>query len=197
MADGIDKSVVFYGHLSELYRLAKEGKINTKLQGSHTRPCKFWTATKILSGIKGAAIIAHGPSGCAYGVKQAYKLTNSRNSGSPYEEVISTSMDEKTVIYGGEKELKGAIQEVDQKYHPDAIFIATSCATGIIGDNVEAVVDKARSETGAELMTIHCEGFADGAGTHRGRYRCQGVGAVDNRHGRKGKFGNCGQLYPG
>jgi nitrogenase vanadium-cofactor synthesis protein VnfE len=160
MADSIDKSVVFYGHLSELYRLAKEGKINTKLQGSHTRPCKFWTATKILSGIKGASIIAHGPSGCAYGVKQAYKLTNSRNSGSPYEEVISTSIDEKTVIYGGEKELKGAIREVDQKYHPDAIFIATSCATGIIGDNVEAVVDKARRETGAELMTIHCEGFA-------------------------------------
>ncbi|RCJ30503.1 hypothetical protein A6769_37150 [Nostoc punctiforme NIES-2108] len=93
-ATSIDKNVVFYGNLSELYRLAKEGKIKTTLQGSHTRPCKFWTATKILSGIKNAIVISHGPSGCAYGVKRAYKLTNSRNSGSPYEPVVTTNMSE-------------------------------------------------------------------------------------------------------
>ncbi|MEH1840646.1 MAG: nitrogenase component 1 [Nostoc sp.] len=159
-ATSIDQNVVFYGNLSELYRLAKEGKIKTTLQGSHTRPCKFWTATKILSGIKNAIVISHGPSGCAYGVKRAYKLTNSRNSGSPYEPVVTTNMSEKAVIFGGEKELKGAIREVDEKYHPDAIVVATSCASGIIGDCVDDVVNKARSEIDAEIMTIHCEGFA-------------------------------------
>jgi len=41
MVAKIDANVVFYGHLSELYQLAKEGKIKTTLQGSHTRPCKF------------------------------------------------------------------------------------------------------------------------------------------------------------
>ncbi len=160
MTQSIDQNIVFYGHLSELYRLAKEGKIKTSLQGSHTRPCKFWTAAKILSGIKNALVISHGPSGCAYGVKRAYKLTNSRNSGSAYEPVVTTNIGEMSVIYGGEKELKGAIKEVDQKYHPDAIFVATSCATGIIGDCVDEVVDKARSEIQAEIMTIHCEGFS-------------------------------------
>jgi len=153
-------SVIFHGHLSELYRLAKEGKIKTTLQGSHTRPCKFWTAMKVLSGIKNAIVIAHGPSGCAYGVKQAYKLTNCRNSGSPYESVVSTNMDQKTVIYGGEKELKGAILEVSAKYHPDIIVVATSCASGIIGDNIDAVVQKVEKQIDAEIMTIHCEGFA-------------------------------------
>lgn len=153
-------SIVFHGPLSELYQLAKEGKIKTSLQGSHTRPCKFWTATKILSGIQNSVIIAHGPSGCAFGVKKAYKLTNSRNSGSPYEAVISTNIDMKGVVYGGEKELRGAIREVDNKYHPDVIFVSTSCATGIIGDNVDAVVDSLKDEVNAEIMTIHCEGFA-------------------------------------
>lgn len=156
----ISDSVVFSGHLSELYRLAKEGKIKTNLQGSHTRPCKFWTAMKILSGIKNAIVIAHGPSGCAYGVKQAYKLTNCRNSGSPYESVLSTNVSEKNIVYGGEKELKGAILEVDKKYNPDVIVVATSCATGIIGDNIDAVVDDLKSEINAETMTIHCEGFS-------------------------------------
>lgn len=156
----ISESVVFSGPLSELYRLAKEGKIKTNLQGSHTRPCKFWTAMKILSGIKNAIVIAHGPSGCAYGVKQAYKLTNSRNSGSPYEAVLSTSISERNIVYGGEKELKGAILEVDKKYKPDLIVVATSCATGIIGDNVDTIVDKAKEHINAETMVIHCEGFS-------------------------------------
>lgn len=160
MAGIANESVVFCGHLSELYQLAKEGKIETKLQGSHTRPCKFWTAMKILSGIKNSVVIAHGPSGCAFGVKQAYKLTNCRNSGSPYESIISTNIDEKAIVYGGEKELKGAIVEVDNKYNPDVIFVATSCATGIIGDYVDAVVNKIKPKINAEIMVIHCEGFA-------------------------------------
>lgn len=160
MSDNIEDSVVFHGKLSELYKLAKEGKISTNLQGSHTRPCKFWTATKILSGIRNSVIIAHGPSGCAYGVKQAYKLTNSRNSGAPYEPVISTNIDEKYIIYGGEKGLKTALLEVDKKYKPDAIFVATSCATGIIGDNVDAIIDNMKDEINAEVMAVHCEGFA-------------------------------------
>lgn len=155
-----DSSVVFQGRLSELYKLAKEGKIPTSLQGSHTRPCKFWTATKILSGINNSVIITHGPSGCAYGVKKTYKLTNSRNSGSIYEPVISTNMDEKKVVYGGDKELDGAISEVYEKYHPDVIFVASSCATGIIGDNIDAIVEKKSKEIDAEIMAIHCEGFA-------------------------------------
>lgn len=155
-----DNNVVFQGRLSELYSLAKEGKIPTTLQGSHTRPCKFWTATKILSGINNSIIITHGPSGCAYGVKKTYKLTNSRNSGSIYEPVISTNMDEKKIVYGGDKELEGAILEVDEKYHPDVIFVASSCATGIIGDNIDAIVEKTSKKINSEIMAIHCEGFA-------------------------------------
>lgn len=161
LMSGISKdSIVFHGKLSELYRLAQEGKISTRLQGSHTRPCKFWTAAKILSGIRNSVILAHGPSGCAFGVKQAYKLTNSRNSGAPYEPVVCTNADLKSVIYGGEKNLHEAILEVDRKYSPDVIVVATSCATGIIGDNVDAVVGKMKGEIRAEIMPIHCEGFA-------------------------------------
>ena len=152
--------IVFHGRLSELYRLAKEGKVRTDLQGSHTRPCKFWTALKVLSGIRNAIVIAHGPRGCAYGVKRTYKLTNCRNSGTPYEPVLCTNMDEKQIVYGGETELKGAIREVDKKYSPDLIVVATSCAAGIIGDNVDAIVGKLQNEVNAEIITIHCEGFA-------------------------------------
>jgi len=156
----IADSIVFHGSLSDLYQQAKEGKVPTHLQGSHTRPCKFWTATKILSGIRHSIILTHGPSGCAYGVKQAYKLTNSRNSGSAYEPVLSTSLNQSRIIYGGEKELKGALKEVDAKYQPDVIFVATSCATGIIGDNVDTVVQQVQKQVNAHIMPIHCEGFA-------------------------------------
>jgi len=156
----IANSIVFHGSLSELYRLAKEGKIPTSLQGSHTRPCKFWTASKILSGIRNSILLTHGPSGCAFGVKQAYKLTNSRNSAAPYEPVVSTNLKQTQIVYGGERELKAAILEVDEKYKPSIIFVATSCATGIIGDNVDAVTSQIASQINAQIMPIHCEGFA-------------------------------------
>ena len=156
----VAESVVFHGSLSHLYQLAKEGKIPTTLQGSHTRPCKFWTASKILSGIRNSILLTHGPSGCAFGVKQAYKLTNSRNSAAPYEPVVSTNLKQSQIVYGGERELQAALLEVDAKYRPDVIFVATSCATGIIGDNVDAVASKIQSEVSAKVMAIHCEGFA-------------------------------------
>ncbi len=155
-----DEHIVFSGKLSALYQLAQAKKIDTTLQGSHTRPCKFWTAMKILSGLQNAMVIAHGPSGCAYGVKQAYKLTNCRNSGSPYEAVLTTNVSEKNIIYGGEKELAGAIREVDRKYGPDLIVVATSCATGIIGDNVDDIAAKIAPTIQAKILPIHCEGFA-------------------------------------
>ena len=157
---GLAESVVFHGRLGELYRLAKEGKIPTQLQGSHTRACKFWTAMKVLSGVRNSIVLAHGPSGCAYGVKQAYKLTNSRNSGSPYEAVVTTAIDQRRVIYGAGEELGKALVEVEAKYRPDVIFVATSCAAGIIGENVEAIVDGLRGRLSAKVMAIHCEGFA-------------------------------------
>ena len=160
LTPGIADSIVFHGRLAELYELARQGAIPTKLQGSHTRPCKFWTAMKVLSGVRNSIVITHGPSGCAYGVKQSYKLTNSRNSGSPYEPVISTNIDQNRIIYGGEKELKTALREVQEKYSPEVIFVATSCAAGIIGDNVEGVVDSMRDEIKVPILPIHCEGFA-------------------------------------
>lgn len=156
----VEDSIVFSGKLSKLYQMAKEGKIKTCLQGSHTRACKFWTAMKILSGLHNTIVIAHGPSGCAYGVKKAYKLTNSRNSGSPYEAVLTTNIEVKNIVYGGEKELTGAILEAEKKYNPDIIVIATSCATGIIGDNVNDIVNSMADQVEAELLVIHCEGFS-------------------------------------
>ena len=157
---GIKENTVFFGRLSELYKMAKEGKIATTLQGSHTRPCKFWTAMKILSGIHNTIVLAHGPSGCAYGVKKAYKLTNCRNSGSPYEAVLTTNIESKNIVYGGERELRGAIKEIEIKYSPEIIVIATSCATGIIGDNVDDIIRSMRDEIKAEVLVIHCEGFS-------------------------------------
>lgn len=156
----IDDHIVFHGRLSVLDRLTREGKITTKLQGSHTRACKFWTATKVLSGVRNSIILTHGPSGCAYGVKQAYKLTNSRNSGTAYEPIVSTRMDETKIISGGTDELAAALAEVDAKYLPDVIFVATSCASGIIGDNVNAVVRRMQKLVKARILPIHCEGFA-------------------------------------
>jgi nitrogenase vanadium-cofactor synthesis protein VnfE len=157
---GISNNIVFHGSLSSLNASVKNGSVKTALQASHTRPCKFWSAVRILSGIKNSVIITHGASGCAYGVKLADKLFNCRNSGMGYEPVLTTRMNLSGVIFGGENELSNAIKEVEYKYSPDVIFIATCCVSGVIGDNVDGVVDQMRGSVKARILTIHCEGFS-------------------------------------
>ena len=55
---------------------------------------------------------------------------------------------------------EGRILDVEEKYSPDLIAVATSCATGIIGDNVDSVVDKLRPKVASKILPLHCEGFA-------------------------------------
>ncbi|HWQ41953.1 MAG TPA: nitrogenase component 1 [Desulfosporosinus sp.] len=72
---------------------------------------------------------------------------------------IVTNIDENDVINGGEKKLAEAVIETEKRYSPNVIFVLTSCASGIIGDDVDAVVGNVQKEVKATVVPIHCEGF--------------------------------------
>ena len=48
-------------------------------------------------------------------------------------------MKEIDVIFGGEKKLSNAIDELVGLYHPPVIFVYSTCIVGIIGDDLEAI----------------------------------------------------------
>jgi nitrogenase molybdenum-iron protein alpha chain len=73
--------------------------------------------------------------------------------------IYSTNLEEHDTIYGGNEKLADAIREVYDRAKPNAIFVITTCASGIIGDDVEGITNEAEEELGIPVSAIFCEGF--------------------------------------
>ncbi|MDR1506133.1 MAG: nitrogenase [Treponema sp.] len=113
--------------------------------------------------IRGAAVIDHAPIGCSSGAGAA-SLTvdvSARARGLPPQEVhvLSTNIQEKDTVYGGLEKLRATIYEAKRRFDPSAIFVLSSCAAGIVGDDIESVADELQEELGIPVVPVFCEGF--------------------------------------
>ncbi len=115
------------------------------------------------SGILDAVLVQHSPIGCA--ANQPMNNTNFRNTlarrGMAVRNslALSTNLTERDMVYGGVEKLQATIREAYRRHNPKAVFIATSCATGIIGDDVETAAREAQEEIGIPVVPVFCEGF--------------------------------------
>lgn len=116
--------------------------------------------------IDGNVVIAHSPVGCS-GMLALINLIGKAGRlmrGMPAQNAksISTNLSEHDVVYGGGEELEKAVLEADARHSPPAITIVTSCASGIIGDDVDSIVRGLQPKVKATLIPIQCEGFRSG-----------------------------------
>jgi nitrogenase molybdenum-iron protein alpha chain len=72
---------------------------------------------------------------------------------------FNTNIEEKDTVFGAAQKLENTIRAVHQRVRPNAIFITTSCASGIIGDDVEGVANDLSAELGIPIVACFCEGF--------------------------------------
>ena len=113
--------------------------------------------------VRDAVTVQHSPIGCGTG--QVIYNSIFRNGlaarGLPVQNLhlISTNLREKDMVYGGLDKLERSVRDAFERHHPKAIFIATSCATGIIGDDVDGAASKLEAELGIPVIPLHCEGF--------------------------------------
>ena len=117
--------------------------------------------------------ITHGPIGCGF-----YSWLTRRNqtdSSAPGADnymtyCFSTDMQDKDIIFGGEKKLQAAIQEAYDLFHPKAIAIFATCPVGLIGDDIHAVAAKMKAKLGdCNVFAFSCEGYkgvSQSAGHH-------------------------------
>jgi len=63
------------------------------------------------------------------------------------------------MVFGAAAKLKQSIDDAWERYQPKAIFIATSCATGIIGEDMESIAREKEAELKIPVIPIACEGF--------------------------------------
>lgn len=124
------------------------------------RACVYCGARVVLNPITDAYHIVHGPIGCA---SYTWDIRGSLSSGSElYRNSFSTDLREKDVIFGGEKKLWAAIEELMAKASPRPvlIFIYATCIVGVIGDDVTAICKKAEEKYGIRVIPVFTPGFS-------------------------------------
>jgi nitrogenase molybdenum-iron protein alpha chain len=159
-------SIIGYGgRASELHRRAAGGCLkNADRSFTQTFQCQQMTALLTLLTIRDTVLVEHAPvgcSGCAGFVNMVYK------AGQKLAKVdlprnarwASTNLDENDVIHGGEEKLKALILQMDRQHRPSVIFVLTSCASAIIGDDVHGIAGGLQDQVRARIVPIACEGF--------------------------------------
>ena len=127
--------------------------------------CQQINSMAALMSLEDSVFVSHSPQGCVgctimavdmYRVGQAHRgikyIKNPR--------IIVTNIDQKSVVFGGEQKLRDSVKKAVERYSPKVIFIYASCASGIIGDDIDAIAMDLQDEYPDTIMVpIHCEGF--------------------------------------
>lgn len=130
------------------------------------RACVFCGSRVVLYPVADALHLVHGPIGCA---AYTWDIRGALSSGPQLHRYsFSTDLQEKDVIFGGEKKLRESLLELINEYRPSAAFVYSTCIVGIIGDDVTAICRKVSEETGIPVIPVHSEGFK---GTKKDGYR--------------------------
>jgi nitrogenase molybdenum-cofactor synthesis protein NifE len=121
------------------------------------RACVFCGSRVVLYPIADALHLVHGPIGCAV---YTWDIRGALSSGPELHRLsFSTDLQELDVIFGGEKKLEKALNELIDRHSPKAAFVYSTCIVGIIGDDLEAVCKKVSAEKGIPVLPVQSEGF--------------------------------------
>ena len=125
--------------------------------------CSSGNALCMVVMIQDVVVINHAPIGCSADFSD-FNFTNrvgQRKRDLPLKNanLLSTNLEERDMIYGGGAKLEATIREAVERFHPKAIFVTASCASGIIGDDISGITDALEEEIGIPVAYVPCEGF--------------------------------------
>lgn len=159
------KSIIYYdGKASELAEAWETDRFACKERSySQCSDCAQMTAATITYFVRDAAVVVHAPMGCF--ANTPLNNTQFRNSSIERGEepdqvrVLCSNISEKDTVYGGVKKLKDAVAECYRRFHPSAIFVHSSCAAGIVGDDIEGTAIDMQEQYHIPIIPVYCEGF--------------------------------------
>lgn len=125
--------------------------------------CLLLPALAILNSLPDNVVLQHSAVGCGsctHSQNANVRMGSNVRQGKAKDGIwLSTAMNETDVITGGEEKLEQAIIEADRRYKPFSITVVSGCVPGIIGDDIDGVVQRTQPEVNARLLPVHCEGF--------------------------------------
>jgi nitrogenase molybdenum-cofactor synthesis protein NifE len=122
------------------------------------KSCAYDGARVVLMPITDVIHLVHGPIACA---GNSWDNRGARSSDSQlYRRGFTTEMMQNDVIFGGEKKLYRAIQELAARYpEAKAIFVYATCVTAMTGDDIEAVCKAASDKVAMPVIPVNTPGF--------------------------------------
>jgi nitrogenase molybdenum-iron protein alpha chain len=154
----------FSGNACNLLDCAKEGCLLRKKRSFwQAGACQMSLTLMMAATVRNSVVIIHSPGGCGATMMsvsvQSHKGRVQRGYPSAPGNWISTDLNEADVIGGGERKLKEAIEYADREFRPEIIFVVSTCAPNIIGDDVAEVIARTRGTVSAKVAGLHCPGF--------------------------------------
>src|SRR3990172_9051767 len=142
-------------------RLTQDGcKTNSREKLCRARggeSCAFDGAMIVLQPIADTAHIVHGPIACCGNSWEGRGTLSSR--GGLHKMGFTTDLGEIDIVYGSEQKLMNAIVETYKAVSPRAIFVHSTCVSGLIGEDIDALCKRAENELGIRVISVNAPGF--------------------------------------
>ena len=153
----------FVGDLQTLVSKSEDRSLrNRERCFSQSSSCLSGCALNALAAIRNVAVVYHAPAGCtAMASNDAVKFGQiaARVNKTTNSVFVCTDLNEKDTVFGATKDLEAIIRHTYEAYKPDAIFVSTSCVSGVTGEDVDGVASDLDKELPIPVIPVHCEGF--------------------------------------
>ncbi|MBR4225815.1 MAG: Ni-sirohydrochlorin a,c-diamide reductive cyclase catalytic subunit [Candidatus Methanomethylophilaceae archaeon] len=115
----------------------------------HPRPNPIVAAMYTARDMDVDVIVMHGPAGCSFMASRPLENAGVR--------VVTSSMKDSDLIFGGSASLEKALKDAKSRFDPRTVAVIGTCASTIIGDDVEAAIGRA-DMGGTVCFHIDCHG---------------------------------------
>jgi len=119
--------------------------------------CAFDGAMIVLQPIADTAHIVHGPIACCGNSWEGRGTLSTK--GELHTMGFTTDMGEIDIVYGSEDRLLNAIKRTHEAIKPKAIFVYSTCVSGLIGEDIDAVCKRAENDLGIRVIPVNAPGF--------------------------------------
>ena len=136
--------------------------MNLKPSPTHTSRsggCTLTGALSVTTQVRDTASIIHGPRGCAHHNFSLFHATLLENEQAALPDLVSSSLGESDIIFGGEDALARSVRSVCER-DVAAVFVLSTCIVATIGDDVDAVCSR---DWPVPVIPVPTAGFLGGS----------------------------------
>ncbi|MFP4170645.1 MAG: Ni-sirohydrochlorin a,c-diamide reductive cyclase catalytic subunit [Methanomassiliicoccales archaeon] len=136
----------------------------------HPRPNPIIAAMYTLRDLEADVIVLHGPPGCGFTASRLLEEAGVR--------VVTTGMQEGDLIFGASDRLVEVLRSVEERFSPRLTGVVGTCASMIIGENLDPAIRKAGMSGTVLPVDIHGCAGPNTAGAIRVLERARDAGII-------------------